>query len=237
LAKQKNDDYQFAQMQNVATVPLETGTDGGMNRVFMSRLENPTYSYDNEGHLHVPPLQPGRLPPQISTKESSYAAINNASSGGVSGFFGGLFNKNGGSTRVAATDTSSTGSTAATTSAPTHTGFFSSLFGSNHDTQQANASGNTEPTATAAAPPAKPNKPAAPSLRPRINPESRKSETQIADTAKPKSTATASAATTPAPAPQKEANGAPPPASNNGMLTGAQPVVPAGSFNSRWGFQ
>ena len=52
MAKQKNDDYQFAQMQNVATVPIETGTDGGMNRVFMSRLENPTYSYDNEGHLH-----------------------------------------------------------------------------------------------------------------------------------------------------------------------------------------
>src|SRR5271167_1755789 len=35
MAKQKNDDYQFAQMQNVATVPIETGTDGGMNRVFM----------------------------------------------------------------------------------------------------------------------------------------------------------------------------------------------------------
>jgi hypothetical protein len=231
MAKQKNDDYQFAQMQNVATVPLDTGTDGGMNRVFMSRLENPTYSYDNEGHLHVPPLQPGRLPPQISTKESSYAAANKASSGGVSGFFGGLFNKNGGSTRVAATDTSSTGSTAAT-SAPTHTGFFSSLFASSRDTQPANASGDTEQTATAATPPTKPNKPAAaPSLRPRINPESRKSETQIADTPKPKSTATASAATMPAPA-----NGAPP-ASNNGMLTGAQPVVPAGSFNSRWGFQ
>ena len=237
LAKQKNDDYQFAQLerQNVATVPLETGTDGGMNRVFMSRLENPTYTYDNEGHLHVPPLQPGRLPPQISTKESSYAATNNASSGGgVSGFFSGLFNKNGASTRVAATDTNSTGSTGATTSAPAHTGFFSSLFGSNHDTQQANASGDTEQTA--AAPPAKPNQPAAPSLRPRINPESRKSETQIADTAKPKSTTTAAAATTPAPAPQKEANGAPP-TSNNGMLNGAQPVVPAGSFNSRWGFQ
>ena len=97
MAKQKNDDYQFAQLQNVATVPIETGTDGGMNRVFMSKLENPTYTYDNEGHLHVPPLQPGRLPPQISTKESSYAANNpsGTSGGTVSSFFGGLFNKNG----------------------------------------------------------------------------------------------------------------------------------------------
>ena len=136
-----NDDYQFAQMQNVATAPIETGTDGGMNRVFMSKLENPTYTYDNEGHLHVPPLQPGRLPPQISTKESSYAAANPPSSGGgtVSSFFGGLFNKN--STRVASTDTSSTGSTSATSasapSAPTHSGFFSSPSAGN--SQQANA--------------------------------------------------------------------------------------------------
>jgi hypothetical protein len=227
MAKQKNDDYQFAQMQNVATVPIETGTDGGMNRVFMSKLENPTYTYDNEGHLHVPPLQPGRLPPQISTKESSYAANNPSSAGGgtVSSFFGGLFNKN--STRVASTDTSSTGSTSAAStspaSAPTHTGFFASLFSSSN-TQQANAPADTEQTATATAPPVKPSKPAA---RPRNNTDSQKSEPQVADTSKPKNAAT--------PAPQKEANGAPP--SNSGMLNGAQPVVPAGSFNNRWGFQ
>jgi hypothetical protein len=201
-----------------------------MNRVFMSKLENPTYSYDNEGHLHVPPLQPGRLPPQISTKESSYAANNPSSSGGgtVSSFFGGLFNKN--STHVASTDTSATGSTSAVPTSPassqTHTGFFSSLFSSNHDdTQQANAAGDTEQTATATAPPAKPNKPGA---RPRNNTDSQKSEPQVADTAKPKAAPTS--------APQKEANGAAPPPSNNGMLNGAQPVVPAGSFSNRFGF-
>jgi len=175
----------------------------------------------------VPPLQPGRLPPQISTKESSYAANNPSGTGGsVSSFFGGLFNKN--STRVASTDTSSTGSTSAASasapSAPAHTGFFSSLFSSSN-AQQASAPADTEETATATPPPAKPNKPAA---RPRNNTDSQKSEPQVADTAKPKNTAT--------PAPQKEANGAPPP-NNNGVLNGAQPVVPAGSFNSRWGFQ
>jgi murein L,D-transpeptidase YafK len=225
MAKQKNDDYQFAQLQNVATVPIETGTDGGMNRVFMSKLENPTYSYDNEGHLHVPPLQPGRLPPQISTRESSYAAANpsSASSGTVSNFFGGLFNKNSGSTRVAATDTTSTGSTSAA-SPQTHTGFFSSLFSSSTP-QQASAPADTEQTATAA--PAKPNKPAA---RTRPNTDSQKSAPQVADTTKPK-TAPMAAST---PAPQKEANGTPPP-SNNGMLNGAQPVVPSGTFSNRWG--
>jgi murein L,D-transpeptidase YafK len=236
MAKQKNDDYQFAQLQNVATVPIDTGTDGGMNRVFMSRLENPTYSYDNEGHLHVPPLQPGRLPPQISTKESSYAANNPSStgSGTVSSFFGGLFNKN--STRVASTDTSSTGSTSAAStsapsapSAPAHTGFFSSLFSSS-SAQQENPPADTEQTATATAPPAKPNKPAA---RPRNNTDSPKSEPQVADTTKPKNPAMPAPTT----APQKEANGAAPPPSNNGVLNGAQPVVPAGSFSSRWGIQ
>ncbi len=227
MAKQKNDDYQFAQMQNVATVPLETGTDGGMNRVFMSRLENPTYTYDNEGHLHVPPLQPGRLPPQISTKESSYAAANPSSTGGgtASNFFGGLFNKN--STHVASTDTTSTGSTsAAAPSAPTHTGFFASLFSSGN-TQQASAPADTEQTATATPPPAKPNKPAA--RRP--NTDSQNSAAQVADTTKPKNAATPA----PAAAPRKEANGAPP--ADNGMLNGAQPVVPAGSFSNRWGIQ
>src|ERR1700675_3902802 len=156
MAKQKNDDYQFAQLQNVATVPIETGTDGGMNRVFMSKLENPTYSYDNEGHLHVPPLQPGRLPPQISTKESSYAAANpsGTSGGTVSGFFRGLFKKK--HTRALSTDTSPTGSTSAASTSPassqTHTGFFSSLFSSGN-TQQANAPADTEQTATATPPP------------------------------------------------------------------------------------
>jgi hypothetical protein len=37
------------------------------------------------------------------------------------------------------------------------------------------------------------------------------------------------------PAPEmRTAYSAPPPASNNGLLQGAQPVVPAGSFESRW---
>jgi murein L,D-transpeptidase YafK len=228
MAKQQNDDYQLEQLskQNVAMVPLETGTDGGMNHVFMSKLENPTYSYDNEGHLHVPPLQPGRLPPQISAPSTSTAAASGASNGSsVSGFFGGLFgSRNTAPTRVATTDTSS----------QTHTGFFGSLFGSRRDsTEQANPSGDAEQTATTR--PAKlksvaRNEPAAAAagLRPRLNTEPQKSEPQVADTTKPKT----------APTPQKEANVTPPPPSNNGnnsLLSGAQPVVPAGSFSNRWG--
>jgi hypothetical protein len=32
----------------------------------------------------------------------------------------------------------------------------------------------------------------------------------------------------------RTAYSSPPPANNNGLLQGAQPVVPAGSFESRW---
>ena len=222
-AKQKNDEYQLAQLtrDNVATVPLETGTDGGMNRVFAARLENPTYTYDTEGHLHVPPLQPGRLPPKLSTGSTATAYNNTGSSGsGVGGFFSGLFTK-GSATQVAAADTSA----ATTPSAPatTHTGFFGSLFGG-HSSQEA------EPEQTATTPPSAP-KPKAVSVarnapaKPRNTDAPPKAEPQLADANKPKS----------APL-QKEANGDPAATSSNGMMSGAQPVLPAGSFSSRFGF-
>src|SRR5579862_5767136 len=92
--KQRNDEYQLAQLisRDVPTAPLSNGTDGGMNRVFASKLENPTYTYDDAGHLHVPPLQPGRLPPQISTGPSTVATTASTNGGSsASGFFGSLF--------------------------------------------------------------------------------------------------------------------------------------------------
>ena len=58
----------------------------------------PTYTYDNEGHLHVPPLQPGRLPPAISPPPGSepdttaaVAAPPAKDGNGLGNFFGGLF--------------------------------------------------------------------------------------------------------------------------------------------------
>jgi hypothetical protein len=68
-----------------------------------------------------------------------------------------------------------------------------------------------------------------------------------ATSAEPKAVAKAMAKSAPAPGVQqagkedkspapemRTAYSAPPPASNNGLLQGAQPVVPAGSFESRW---
>ncbi len=232
MAKQQNDDYQLAQLtkDNVTTAPLETGTDGGMNRVFMSKLDSATYTYDNEGHLHVPPLQPGRLPPQISASASPTVTGNGTPNEGssIGSFFSGMFGHSS-SSQVA-----SAAPAATDTGAQQHTGLFGSLFGSSHSTAPPPA--DVEQTASTT--PAKP-KPTA-GLRPRINTEP-KSEPQVADTTKPKTTAPASAtaATTGTAEPAAAASNTPASttqtASNNGVISGAQPVVPAGSFNNRWG--
>jgi len=223
--KQRNDDYQLAQLvsRDVPTAPLSNDTDGGMNRVFASKLENPTYTYDDAGHLHVPPLQPGRLPPQISSGPSAVAI--SASPGGdgssAGGLFGGLFGSKASAapSQVASTDSG----------AQSHGGLFGNLFSSHNAAADAsdNQSDSQQPTTVAA--PARPkaiarNEPAA--ARPKPNADSHKGESDEADASK---TAPATA-----PAAQKQAN-ATPPSSNSGMLNGAQPVVPSGSFDTRWG--
>jgi murein L,D-transpeptidase YafK len=227
MDKQQNDEYQLAQLtkDNVATAPLDPGTDGGMNRVFMSKLDNPTYTYDNEGHLHVPPLQPGRLPPQISASATPTVSANGTPAEGgssVGNFFSGLFAKG------SSSSPSQVASASADTGTQQHTGLFGSLFSSSHDTAPPPA--DTEQTATVAPPPAKP-KPTA-GLRPRIN-----TEPQVAKNTGAGASGTATSGTAPAQTPtqQKEANVAAPPPSNTGVISGAQPVVPTGSFNNRWG--
>jgi murein L,D-transpeptidase YafK len=227
--KQRNDDYQLAELvaRDVPTVPLNNGTyDGGMNKVFASKLDTATYTYDEQGHIHVPPLQPGRLPPIVSTGPSAVAAASNGGDSGSSsgGLLGSLF---GSKTSAAPTQTASA---APTTTA--HTGFFGSLFSSSHDTADTRAA-NAQPDTQQTSAPAKPKvaaRSAAPStaasvrLKPSI------------DANKPDSQ-DAAAAAKPAPAaasnPQKEANIAQP--ANSAGMKGAQPVVPSGSFDTRWG--
>ena len=225
--KQRNDDYQLAELvsRDVPTAPLSNGTDGGMNRVFASKLENPTYTYDDEGHLHVPPLQPGRLPPQISSGPSAVAT--NASTGSSSlsgGFLGSLFGSKASAapSQVASTDSGT----------QSHGGLFGNLFSSGHSaTADASASGSqSDAQPTTAAVPAKPkaiarNEPAATAaVRPKPG-TTNHSDGQEADASK-----TAPAPAAPA-ASQQQANAVPP----AGMLRGAQPVVPSGSFDTRWG--
>jgi murein L,D-transpeptidase YafK len=232
MEKQRNDEYQLTQLisQNVATAPLDTGTDGGMNRVFAAKLDNPTYTYDNDGHLHVPPLQPGRLPPAISPPRGSesetvaaVAAPPNESGGSIGSLFSGMFatRANAESTSLASTDTSSQAHSG---------GLFGGLFSSHQEvTPPANASDDTEQATTGTMAKRRP----APrhelasdtAARPKAVSNASKGQPQpeFADAIKPK------------PAPQQQQANATPPASHGAVMSGAQPVLPAGSFDARWG--
>jgi murein L,D-transpeptidase YafK len=190
LEKEHADELQYAQLvrSNVATAPIHSGLDGGMNRVFLAQVGG------NIPPARVPP--PGALPTQPPPVDSGGEQPTLAST-----LFGGLFGaKSVPQTQVAATepktqergaDPSVTGTAAAKPKPAPH-----------------------PQTEIAAAPRLRSNEPA--------NAEPRKIEPQQA-AAKPK------------PAQQQEANAAPPPPSSGGTINGAQPAVPAGSFDNRWG--
>ena len=230
--KEQNDDYQYAQLvrQDVPVAPLVTNTDGGMNRVFLAKLDTAAYTYDNDGHLHVPPLQPGRLPPAISpprgseteTSPAIAAAPGQESPGSI---FSGLFSSHGASesTQVATSD--------AAAPAQQQSSFFGSLFKSK--SEGAPPSDAAPPTdteeQTASIPAAKP-KPgprtetaSAVGLRLKTKTDAQKIEAQKTDAHKsaPQQAQTANPA-----APQQEASA---------VMKGAQAPMPSGSFDSRWG--
>ncbi len=219
LEKQRNDDYQIAQLikDNVPVAPITMGTDGGMNRVFVAKLQETAPVYDDDGRLHAPPIHPGMPPPTLSgPREDPEAGMTptrteeaNDSSGGL---FGGMFNaKTAAQPNQVAANGASTVPTAASTD--DHSSFFGSLFRSK-SVQQTPA---PEPQGTALA-----------GLNPNPEPrktESQKSEPQVAQTPTPKVKSQDN--------PQQDAKAAAPPASN-GLINGAQPVVPAGTFDARW---
>ena len=228
LEKQRNDEYQLAQLtkENAAVAPVTLGTDGGMNRVFVAKLETTGSFYDNDGHLHAPPVHPGMSTPTISGPREDPDATG--STGSSRGFLAAMFKSNGAPqaqapqaqaphTQVASADTGSGG-------------FFSNWFKPKTDaaTKPPEAQGavlaGLKPSLT-------PRKTDAPKAEPQ------KSAPQVADAPKPKPAATV-ASTAPAKSqaakPQQDASAAPPPANSGGTMKGAQPVVPAGSFDGRW---
>ncbi len=232
VAKQQRDNYQLAQLvrENVPEASLVSNTDGGMNRVFVAKLADPTYTYDGNGHIHVPPQQPGRLPPAISpppgSESDTHAAIAEAPpvpGDQVRNLFGSLFSP-GPSAEPAAVASADAGT-------QSHSSFFGGLFSSGHGTSQQPSGAAPTPVQTATATPQSSSRPtlrAAPathavaSLRPKP-----KTERRDASVAKPKAAHVQQAEALP----PAEAS---PPASS-GLINGAQPVVPGGSFDSRWG--
>jgi hypothetical protein len=204
-AKEQRDSLEFAALvkENAPTASLETRTDGGMNRVFISKLDNATYTYDNEGHLHVPPLQPGRLPPAISPPRGSESDMQAAvaappvrTEDPLGSAFGGLFSSQASAKPAAAP----TDASAPEASAPKHSA-----------------------TATVRKP--KPARRDAPAAVAGLRPGTEAHKGEPPEAAKPKK---------PKAEGEQQASAFAPPASNGGLINGAQPVVPSGSFDSRW---
>ena len=211
LEKQRNDEYQIAQLTrlNTPVAPIVMGTDGGMNRVFVARLEETQPVYDNDGHIHAPPIHPGMPHPTISgPREDPEASVKTASVQ-KTGLFGGLFDR---------TTTQSRSQVASASTGSNSEGFFARLF---------------KPKSEAAAQPA-PQGTTLAGLKP--TPEPRKVDMAKVETTKtePQKVEPQKAETPAAPAPRTQAPQVASAAPTAGLIKGAQPLVPTGSFDSRW---
>ena len=188
LDKQRNDENTFAELvkENAPVAPLEHRDRRRHESRLRAKLETPTYSYDNEGHIHVPPQQPGRLPPALSPPRGSESDDCGAPSPSrprpvavSNNWFGGLF------------------------------------------ASKASAEPRRRSTAELCRPPVQTADCAAEAQGRTAQDRGSRGKAQGEDLT---------------PKPQQQANAvAQPPANNGGMIKGAQPVVPAGTFDSRWG--
>ena len=216
--KEKNDEVQYASLvkANVSVAPITSGLDGGMNRVFLAQVGG---------------IPPARVVPPSAAEAGAGGVPPQPQPPSAGSWLGSLFasKPSAEQTQVAATESASQergGGEAG--------GFFHNLFGSKGDSAP---EGNAAPqaTGTAASQAGKPVTHVASATHPKPKAEAktegkvegdkseaRKGEQQEADRAKPAK-------------PQQPNGGAGTPAAlNSGTLSGAQPAVPAGSFDSRW---
>jgi murein L,D-transpeptidase YafK len=215
--KQRQDDRQFAELANrTPTVAVRTGTDGGMHPTFQAAFQTPytdAAGIIRSAKVSLPGTIPAHaVPPGPRDATGSVKSTTPA-------------------TQVAAAQSSSSGS------------MFGSLFSSSGSSDSQSSSGGvlnrmsrlmglggSEPAEQAAAP-AKPKTVAAKQSAP--------AKPKAQAEAQPARTANAGAISAQAKAPAtQEANADPQaarPANNASLLNGAQPTVPAGTFDNRWG--
>ena len=221
--KQRNDEYQIAQLTrlNSPVAPIVMGTDGGMNRFFVAKLEETQPFYDNDGHAHAPPIHPGMPRPTISgPREDPEASVKTASLQ-KTGLFGGLFDRTTTQSTTQGTSQNTNQSTSQVASATTSSnseGFFARLF---------------KPKTEAALQPA-PQTTTSAVIKPAAAP--RKVETAKVEThkAEPQKVESQKSEAPTAPTPRAQAPQVASAAPTAGLIKGAQPLVPSGSFDSRW---
>ncbi len=184
--------------------------------MFAGKLAETQPAYDNDGRLHAPPIHPGMPAPTLSgPREDPEAGMppteTEAKQAAAShGLFGNLFN----SKTVTASSTPSSQVADGTTDANAndHSSFFVNLFNPKSDQPPA------PQVQGAVLAGLNPNPPSHKAETPRSEPQ--QSEPQVAQTPKPKIRS------------QQDAGASS--VDGNGLLKGAQPVVPAGNFASRW---
>jgi murein L,D-transpeptidase YafK len=240
--RQKQEEAEIATYisRGTPTVPVRTGTDGGMNPVFMAAVvahggteERIEASRSLPGSIPAnirPPTNPAAEPVttgstmSLASLDSRPAAApkSQAGTGAGGGFFGGLFSSKDDVGKAA-------GDKAASDPQPAQSGnVFTRLFsGGGHDGETTEAVPAAKPK-----PAAKPTQTASatPAAKPKTTPTTAQSEVKPkAQTDQPQSAAQQPAAQSPAQAAAPTTT-----ASNSDVLRGAQPTVPAGSFDSRW---
>jgi len=215
LEKQRNDEYQIAQLTrfNAPVAPIVMGTDGGMNRVFVARLQETQPVYDNDGHIHAPPVHPGMPQPTISGPREEPEAGMKTASVQKTGLFGGLFDRT-----TTQSTSQSTSQVAVANTGSSSESFFARLF-----KPKTEAAPQPAPQATTLA-----------GVKPA--PAPRKVETAKVEAPKsePQKTEPQKAEAPTAAAPRAQAPQVASAAPTAGLIKGAQPLVPAGSFDSRW---
>ena len=251
--KQQSDDAQVAELvsRGTSTVPVKMGLDGGMNPVFVAALQAP--HVDSAGVIRSPMVQvPGTIPSHVQPPGAaagrSIVAVNPDSS---TGSIGNMFSvasaeskpapapKPASASKPAASSSSgsSNSSGSGNSSGSSNSGsLFSGLFSS--DAEKSESPGffgrlvglrGSEPAAEPAAP--------APKAKP-----APKTMTASAGAIRPKGQPVQQAdakAATGKPAKSEgakvEASAAPAGAQDAGIMTGAQPTVPSGGFEGRFG--
>jgi murein L,D-transpeptidase YafK len=241
--KSRNDDYQYAQLvsRDVPTAPIVMGTDGGMNRVFASKLQVTDATMDNEGHLHAPPIHPGMPAPTLSAPHEQPSILTASNNSSVFNLFNGKSSASAGAQAGAqsgAPPAATSGNAQVATNdagKPAEQGSFFNLF-------------KPKPQAPAVAQPSGPPGVALAGLRPDswsgakaevqtgtqgaapTTVEAKKADAQVASAPKSKTKSqdsTTASITSPAKGATSNAN-------TSGVMAGAQPTVPAGSFDGRW---
>jgi murein L,D-transpeptidase YafK len=209
--KERSDEAQYAQLARFTVpAPVTSGLDGGSNSVFLAQTG---------------PIPPARVtPPGIAVAEVPPQLPAS------SHLLDGLFGSKPAAPAAPATRVATTDSATPPEQSSGVRGFFGRLFSS--DSSSAKPAGETVTGTTAAK--------QTPTVRPKpktevAKSEEHKAEPQQANAAKPAAPPhqEADAAKPPAP-PQQEANAYAPAPANNSLLRGAQPVMPAGTFDSRW---